>query len=373
MVGPRRMRFAILGAVIGMMPLSSPRAADAAPDLFRLLVQQHPDGNVLISPASIEPALALLAAGTAGRTKAEIESVLGRPAQDTQPIRLAGLRSASALWSSQIRFSAGFEAEARDRFAASVFSSPPAEGERQLNAWASRATDGLIPQIMDAPPRDDGVVLATAVMFLGEWSEPFTAASTRQAAFHLPHGEVRQVPMMQRGGHFQYGLVPDGQVIDLPYIGGTSGCLILLPSDPARLETIAATLDRAGWASLRAQTSYQSGVLDLPRLDVAFGIGLAPGLGQLGMHDAFSAAAADFSPMLATPAPMAISDIVHQVVVKLDETGTRAAATTVIAPAGAMPMPGPPPFRMTVDRPFLMLIHGQTAADMLFLALVRSP
>jgi len=371
------MRFAILGAVIGMMPLSSSRAADAAPDLFRLLVQLHSEGNVLIAPASIEPALALLAAGTAGRTKAEIESVLGRPAQDTQPIRLAGLRSASALWSSQIRFSAGFEAEARDRFAASVFSSPPAEGERQLNAWASRATDGLIPKILDAPPRDDGVVLATAVMFQGQWSTPFDGAATAPAAFHLPHGETRQVPTMHLGTHlsdwFRYASIPIGQVIDLPYRGGDSGCLILLPTDPAKLETIAATLDRAGWASLEAQMNYKNGQLDLPRLDVAFGIGLAPGLGQLGMHDAFSAAAADFSPMLATPAPMAISDIVHQVVVKLDETGTRAAATTVIAPAGAMPMPGPPPFRMTVDRPFLMLIHGQTAADMLFLALVRSP
>jgi serine protease inhibitor len=55
--------------------------------------------------------------------------------------------------------------------------------------------------------------------------------------------------------------------------------------------------------------------------------------------------------------------------VKLDEAGTKAAATTTMTmPTVAMQ---PAVFRMVVDHPFFFAIHGATPKDLLFLGAVR--
>jgi serine protease inhibitor len=55
---------------------------------------------------------------------------------------------------------------------------------------------------------------------------------------------------------------------------------------------------------------------------------------------------------------------------KLDESGTRAAATAVIemAPTAVAPRS---PFRMIVDHPFFFALHGSAPDQLLFVGVVR--
>ncbi len=105
----------------------------------------------------------------------------------------------------------------------------------------------------------------------------------------------------------------------------------------------------------------------LPRLDVSFKSSLREPLQNLGMQIAFDPRAADFSRMIAGSGPgdFFIGEVLHQAVLKLDETGTEAAAVTSIevrltsAPAWR--------FSFRADRPFLLALRDdETGARPLY-------
>jgi serine protease inhibitor len=97
------------------------------------------------------------------------------------------------------------------------------------------------------------------------------------------------------------------------------------------------------------------------------GADLIAALGALGITAAVHPNEADFSPMTVEHAPLFVGSVVHQVVVKLDEAGTKAAATTTMT----MPTMAMAAFRMVVDHPFFFAIHGATSEDLLFIGAVR--
>jgi serine protease inhibitor len=80
---------------------------------------------------------------------------------------------------------------------------------------------------------------------------------------------------------------------------------------------------------------------------------------------------ADFS-AITTAERIAIDQVVHKAVLRIDEQGFEgAAATAVLMRAVSMDMSDPVPFH--VDRPFLVIVrHGSTGA-IYFLARVVSP
>ena len=93
-------------------------------------------------------------------------------------------------------------------------------------------------------------------------------------------------------------------------------------------------------------------------------------LRDLGMRDAFSAGAADFSGMTGTR-ELYIGAVVHKAYVAVDEAGTEAAAATaVLMPTMAMPAQ---PVEMTIDRPFVFLIRDSMTGSILFIGRVVDP
>src|SRR4051812_45473510 len=64
-------------------------------DLYRQLASKQPEGNLVISPYSIESALALVYAGADGATRSELSRVLHFPADDAPLVAaFGGLRTA---------------------------------------------------------------------------------------------------------------------------------------------------------------------------------------------------------------------------------------------------------------------------------------
>ena len=70
-----------------------------------------------------------------------------------------------------------------------------------------------------------------------------------------------------------------------------------------------------------------------------------------------------------------ISDIFHKTFLKLDESGTEAAAATAVVMAKFMglPMLPPKPVEVRVDHPFLFAIQQRTSGACLFLGQVADP
>ncbi len=92
----------------------------------------------------------------------------------------------------------------------------------------------------------------------------------------------------------------------------------------------------------------------MPRFEFESDFSLRETLVALGMPVAFSGEA-DFSGMTGNR-DLFIAEVIHKVFVSVDEAGTEAAAATAVVMPTAMPPEDP--VEVTINRPFIFLIHG---------------
>jgi serpin B len=110
--------------------------------------------------------------------------------------------------------------------------------------------------------------------------------------------------------------------------------------------------------------------LSLPRFEVTGRSELSTALTALGAGTAFTPEA-DFSAL--TPGHMRISALVHQSVLRVDESGLEGAAATASLVRLTAAVREPEPIRVDVDRPFLFLVRDQETGAVHFLARVTAP
>ena len=210
--------------------------------LARALAEQNESSNLVFSPLSIYTALALLAAGARGETLAEILRVLGarsRGELDEFVARAAvdALRDRSGSGGPRVAFACGvwsdlscplkpgfLEAVVDGAYRAEAstvdFRGDPKEACRRINAWAARATNGLIENVLSPALVDPltRVVLGNAVYFKGKWDQAFDKSDTENALFRRLGGAGPiDVPFMQ-SWKSQFIAVHDGfKVLKLRY------------------------------------------------------------------------------------------------------------------------------------------------------------
>jgi serine protease inhibitor len=367
---------AILAVCIVSDPPDS-EAEDLGFRVWRMIAQQHPTATAIASPAGLDAVLKLLTAGAGGRTRAELNAALG---EDRGPAEFAGaageadvtLGFASCLWSPpRLHFAAEFARFAARDYAAVIITTPAQAAPAAINEWATQATRGLVPTVIRDPPDEGGLVLANAAAFIGKWTVPFDPALTASAPFRTADERQLTVPMMSRNGRFRHASTTGGQLLDLPYGGGRYGFTIFLPDAPDGLASWIERIDLAAWRGLVAQLVEEPGELRLPRLDLSYGVDAKETLAALGITAAFRPSEADFTAMTEEHESIYVEKIRLQTALKLDESGTRAAATAVIemAPTAAAPSS---PFRMIVDHPFFFALHGPAPDQLLFVGAVRS-
>jgi serpin B len=112
--------------------------------------------------------------------------------------------------------------------------------------------------------------------------------------------------------------------------------------------------------------------LTMPRFEFTSSFGLAEVLASMGMPDAFESAVADFSGFIGRP-ELFISAVIHKAFVKVDETGTEAAAATaVVMHVESAEMPEIP-VELVLDRPFLFVVRDELTGTILFMGRVANP
>jgi serpin B len=124
----------------------------------------------------------------------------------------------------------------------------------------------------------------------------------------------------------------------------------------------------ATWA--RALSSTEVNV-KLPRFTMTSRFSLADKLGAMGMPLAFDPAKADFSGIDGTK-ELYLGDVIHQAFVAVDEKGTEAAAATAVVAVAGAAMPVAPPVDFRADHPFVFFIRD-TRGAVLFMGRVADP
>ena len=355
------------------------------------------DGNLFYSPYSISLALAMTYAGAQGETAQQMADTLqfvlpqdrlhpafndldlelsrrgeGAEGKDGEGFRL---NIVNAIWGQKdYEFLSDFLDLLAENYGAGLrildFASAPEESRITINNWVSDQTEGriedLIPQgLINALTR---LVLTNAIYFNAAWQYPFEEDMTEDGPFYLLDGGEVTVPMMRQTELLGYAEGDGYQAVELPYDGGELSMIILLPQ-AGQFETFEGSLDAQQVDEIIGRLEHRQVTLAMPRFEFESSFGLREALVAMGMPVAFSGDA-DFSGMTGNR-DLFIAEVIHKAFVSVDEAGTEAAAATAVV----MPTAMPPEelIEVTVNRPFVFLIHDIETGAILFIGRVVNP
>jgi serpin B len=403
-----------LAAAVGGASAAAQAVNDLGLDL--LAKGTEPGANALLSPYSIQSALAMTFAGAAGDTRTEMAKVLHYPGDEAELHRsfvalqqaLENIRIATAAraenskkWGGpsepitltvanrlfgqmNYQFREVFLGLVKDTYGAPFqpmdFAGNPAQARLKINGWVEEQTRQRIRDLIppDGLDRDTRLVLVNAVYLKAPWMEEFPARATKPMPFYIKGGEPQDVPTMYRQGMLGYSKREGFSVVTIPYSGGDLQFLILLPEAKDGLSALEAKLTPEVLASC-ANPGRSELQLYLPKFKMEpplFKLGKV--LRSLGMLTAFDQpkGSANFD-RLAPRKPdeyLLISEIFHKTFLALDEKGTEAAAATAVVMARAAAMvEKPKPIEVRVDHPFLFAIQHRPSGACLFLGRASDP
>ena len=408
-----------LGTSLVVSAADNPSAAAQAVNALGLdLLAKGTDANTnaLLSPYSIQSALAMTYAGAAGETRTQMAKVLHYPEDETalhqsftdlqkaleavtkttaERAKIAKdqggpgepfvLTVANRLFGQDgYAFRQPFLELVKDRYRAPLEMMDfihNADKERlKINGWVEEQTHKRIRDLIPANGLNDEtrLVLVNAIYMKAPWAETFSEGTTQPLPFQVKGTETLKVPTMRRTAHMGYAQREGYQVITVPYIGGDMQLLVLLPDAKDGLAAMEAKVT-PDILSGCAKPGTSEVELFLPRFKMEpplFKLGKV--LCSLGMAGAFDKpqGSANFDRM-APRKPndyLYISEVFHKTFLALDEKGTEAAAATAVVMMRATAfIEKPKPLEVRVDRPFLFAIQHRPSGTCLFLGRVTDP
>jgi len=364
-------------------------------DLYQVL--SDIDSNLFYSPYSISQALAMTYVGAQGETEKQMADTLkfilaqddlhqafnsldlqlanrgeGAKGKDNEGFRL---NIVNAIWGQKdYEFLSEFLDNLAENYGAGLrildFIEETERSRITINNWISDQTEGRIEDLI--PQGAIGVltrlVLTNAIYFNAAWQYPFEKEATSDGIFHLLDGGEISVPMMEQTESFGYTEGDIYQTVELPYDGHELSMIVLLPK-AGQFEVFENSMDYQMVKGILSELNKQEVNLTMPKFEFESEFSLKKTLSDMGMPLAFSSTA-DFSGMTGNR-ELTISEVIHKAFVSMDEAGTEAAAATaVIMELTAVPEE---PVAVTIDRPFIFLIHDIETGAILFIGRIVNP
>jgi serpin B len=367
-----------------------------AVELYAKLREQ--EGNLFFSPYSISAALAMTYAGARGETEAQMAKVLHFPSQTVggqerfhpafgaiiKDLNARGEKGkyelivANALWGQKgygflKEFLQLVESDYDGQLNDVDFISDTESARKTINAWVEKKTkdkikDLITPGVLDQLTR---LVLTNAIYFKGNWASQFKKERTEDAPFTLVGGEKVDTPMMNQTEQFGFMETEDFQGLEMPYVNNELSMIIFLPKRTDGLAEFEKKLTAENLSQWLARLRKREVIVSVPKFKMTSQFSLADVLKQMGMTDAFSSEAADFSGINGKKC-LFISAVIHKAFVEVNEEGTEAAAATaVVTRTTAIGPKETPVFR--ADHPFLFLIRDNDSGSMLFIGRMMNP
>ncbi len=379
-------------AATGVATEAASSVNDFALDLYRKLAAD--EGNLFFSPTSISTALTMTWAGAKGETARETANVLhlgsdpGKVPADFSQLLASLNKDDSAftlnivnrLWGQEsFPFETSYTTLIKEFFQGDLermdFRGNSEVQRQKINQWVADQTENKIQNLMPngSVDQNTSLVLTNAIYFLGDWVYPFDGYNTRERAFYTPNGSLVKIPAMTLNEDLRYYSDDQLAAVALPYEGHALNFIVLLPTDKKGLPSLEASLTSESLKKYSEAMSSTDVIVQLPKLDLARSIKLNDVLIQMGMEDAFSPQAADFSGMC-DHCGLFISTVVHKSFLKVDEMGTEAAAATGLGVmATSMPDLDIYPQLFIADHPFLFLIQHEETGAILFMGRFENP
>jgi serpin B len=370
--------------IVGAKALAA-RADGLADALFGAMAGR---GGAVVSPLSLLDGLAPLMAAARGETAAHLRELLFG-GEEAAPLRvfaalsgaLSGVKAedgllcrCSALWSplgAALRADYRAELEAVGTEARSLDLSD-ATAPTRINAWVDARTQGLVPAIVASLPSHAVAIATAALHFAAPWLRRFDLSETQSDAFARLGAPPVEIPFM-RATIAEAAYARDGALhaVLLPYAGGTFEFIALAP-EPGENPAAAVELVRQQGALCRLRvlhfTPLGSVRVELPRFAVSSpAVDLIPWLERTPLS-AVLRADADYSG--ATGQPWSMSKVFHRAAIRVDESGTEAAAASAVVVGRSVRSVVT---RFRAESPFLAAVRHRETQAIVVAALITDP
>ena len=367
---------------------------------FMLYDKLQSEDNVFFSPYSIDIALSMLENGAKGNTKAELDEILSLSDKDERNAEFSAimnsftdkkavLQTANSIWVDK-----DFQKRTpvKETFISVLRKYYEAEAEYadfkssktvdKVNSWISKKTNKMIPKMLNELDDETVMLLINAVYFEGKWSTPFEKDNTTDWQFAGTKGEATVDMMRMFGKSYSY-IEKDGlKGVSIPYGDGNIEMQVFVAKDNSKQNAVEifnkmseeekseliSSLDKAGGEELS--------ILAIPKFTFETDTFSVKGiLESLGVKDAFSVIDADLSGIAELPPErnLYVSDVLHKAKVEVDESGTKAAAVTVITVDECCMAVEPQETKEFIaDEPFVFTIRDRKSGTILFLGAISN-
>ena len=385
--------------------------ADFSAELFRKLQEGETDKNrnLLVSPVSVSLALGMTMNGAKGETLTEMQKTLGgdltaellngyyagwsdyllgpekvtyfdsdfkRVTEDSVPVTLA-----NAVWfrdnEQMIRVPQPFLQTVSDFYGAAAYKAPFDETTvSDINGWCDENTHHMIPKVIDQLTKEDVMVLANALTFEDVWLNPYENFSVADGKFTASDGEVRDVKMLH-GGEGTY--LNDGKATGFikAYRDPRFAFAAVLPNEDISLDDYIAGFDGEALDKLLGSAESCEVITTTPKFCYDYSVTMNQALSALGMPTAFQPGVADFTGLNdAEGMDTWIGQVLHKTHIDLSESGTKAAAVTVVIMKATSAIGDEPekpqPKIVKLERPFLFMILDRAHNLPVFIGTVKT-
>lgn len=343
--------------------------------LFQQSVAETPNQNTLISPLSIQLALAMTANGADGNTKTELEQLLagtfgmedlnkylytyvkGLPTAEDYKVNIA-----NSIWfkddANAFQPEQDFLQTNADYYDAKISASPFDDNTvTDMNNWVEENTDGMIKEIIDEIPSSAVMYLINAIAFDAKWEKAYTTKSISDREFYTFDGTAQSVQMMSSEESL-YLEDDKAKGFIKPYKNNKYSFVALLPKESGEeaFYDYIGSLTPENVRDILQNVEKVEVETSLPKFSSEYSLSMQNVLESLGVKEAFDGAKADFSKLGKAEDNIYISQVIHKTFIEVDENGTKAAAVTGVEVSTECEHPS-----VYLNRPFVyMIIDNET-------------
>lgn len=352
-------------------------------DYSSLLMDQiKSDKNQLFSPVSLNLALGMVANATEGQVKKDLENFLGYTVEEynqkAQELmndlnKRNVVKLANSIWYRNIySLHPEFEKCVKTNYGAETKSTAMNNDTvSAVNQWAYDNTDGMIPKVIDQVKPDTSAIIANALLFDGQWIEPFQEKATQKEDFTKFDGNKQQVDMMHdhEDNYYENDFATG---FEKRYRDGYS-FVAILPKKEGDFNL--SDLDIKGFLKSNQQTEKVHYVTEIkiPKFEYETSSDLTNSLQNIGLGTIFEKNSVT---QMFTNNPAYVDAISQFTKIEMTEKGTKAAAvTTITAVATSIALPDYEVVNKKVylDRPFAFVIRDNRTEEILFIGKVVCP
>ena len=338
-------------------------------NVLKQAAAQRGEENLMVSPLSLELALAMAANGAKGETQAQLLALFDAPSIEELNRNLHGYTAAlgedcrisNSIWIRQqvMEPDPAFLQINADYYSAEIYEAPfDGTTVTDVNDWVQRSTDGMIQKFMDRVDPLDRMYLLNAVCFDAKWQEPYRDGAVQQETFTAQSGAEQAADMMTSTER-TYFADDHAQGFIKNYEDGRYRFAAIRPNDGVDLFDYLEEVTGEHLRQLLSESRGGTVLTRIPRFSSTKELDLKEVLQALGVTAAFEDRA-DFSGMGQSPDGLLISAVTQKTFIEVTPEGTRAAAATGLTMAGKS-MVQEEIHTVYLDRPFLyMILDGET-------------